>query len=62
MEDIDIWKIAAQFIENYGEDAGYQALVHADELFAADDEEGSVEYLKIMAAIEQLELDKLSGV
>ena len=55
MEDIDVWRSAAQFIKMHGEDAGTAAALRADECLESGDPEGFRVWQRIVGAIRELQ-------
>lgn len=62
MSEQDIWDTAAAFIRDFGGDAANEAMNACETTYLAGDEKASDDWLKVVAAIEQLEVDKLSGI
>jgi hypothetical protein len=54
MEELDIWRSAAQFVKTHGEDAAIKAALRADELLEAGDTEGFLVWKRIVTAITEL--------
>ena len=52
--DLDIYRSANEFIEQYGDAADIEAAMRADERLAAGDMEGRAVWLRIVKAIEEL--------
>ncbi len=53
--NIDTWRTAKLLIEQYGEDAPTRAAMRADELMDAGDMEGRAVWLRVLAAIKELQ-------
>ncbi|MEQ9111210.1 MAG: hypothetical protein RIF37_00535 [Rhodospirillaceae bacterium] len=53
--DIDIYRTAAVILKEHGDDAEMYAMLRADELLDAGDVEGQITFLKIVAAIREIE-------
>ncbi len=54
--DLDIYRSANELIKQHGEDAPIHAAMRADELMEAGDMEGRAMWVRIMKAIEELQL------
>ncbi len=52
--DIDIYRVANEFIKQHGEDAPLHAAMRADELVETGDMDGRTDWLRIVMAIEEL--------
>lgn len=59
--DIDIYRSAAVFIREHGEDAALEAGIHADRLLAKGDIAGQRTWLRIVRAISQLQKVRTEG-
>lgn len=55
MDDVEAKRIAEELVKEHGALAHSVALEQADELFAADDEEASAEWVKVVCAIEEMQ-------
>ncbi len=54
--DIDIYRSANEIIKQHGEAADIEAAMRADERLAAGDMEGEAVWLRIVKAVEELQL------
>jgi len=54
VEEIDIWRTAKQFIDQYGLHAEFRAMTRSSELKAAGDDAGSKIWGRIYYAVEEL--------
>lgn len=61
MEDIDVWRSAHHMLKRYGDDAVARAAKRVAELQASGDSDGANVWLRIVAAINELEREKPSG-
>ena len=59
MEDIDIWRAAEQMRKLYGADAAIHAAIRVDKLMDRDDSEGFDMWKRVVAAVNELDRDKL---
>ena len=59
--DLDIWRTAKLYIEQYEDDAATFAAVRADELMAAGDMDGRAVWLRVLAAIKDLSATEPDG-
>ena len=55
-EDIDVWRVAKQYIDLYGEDALMQAMRRQSRLANNGDQEGAIVWQKIADKIEWLQM------
>ncbi len=61
-DEIDIYRAAAALMRERGEDATIEAAMHADALLDQGDMEGRAIWLRIIAAIRELEATEPEGV
>jgi hypothetical protein len=52
--EIDIWRAAQLMLKRYGDKAADQSAARADELAAADDDDGAATWRRITNAVGQL--------
>jgi hypothetical protein len=52
--EIDIWRAAQLMLNRYGDNALAESMVRADELAAADDQNGAATWRRIADAVVQL--------
>lgn len=62
MSDEDIWATAEAFIRDFGDLAVNEALNAAETICLDGAAEEADDWLKVAAAIEQLQLDKLANI
>jgi len=55
MDELDAYRCAKVLLDQYGDKADLQAAVRADELDAAGDEAGRRAWMRILAAIDELQ-------
>lgn len=53
--NIDIYRSAKLLIDQHGEDATFEAAMHADRLLASGDMDGKRAWVRIMKAVEELQ-------
>ena len=56
--DLDIYRSAKLLVDQYGDDAGLEAAMQADRLLAAGDLGGKRAWVRIIAAVEELQRTK----
>jgi len=54
MEDIDIYRSAKLYVEQYGADAGTHAAMRVDALIVAGDVQGVATWKRVLRVIEEL--------
>lgn len=54
ISDIDIWRCAAVMIRNYGDTAGMEAVMRADEYAVRQEPGGQQVWLRIARAIDEM--------
>ncbi len=59
--DIEIYRVANEFIKQHGEDAPLHAAMRADELMETGDLDGRAGWLRIVMAIEKLPSEERPG-
>ena len=57
--DLDIYRSAKLLLDQHGEDATLEAAMRADKLLAAGDLDGKRAWLRIIAAIEEMQRTEL---
>ncbi|WP_156405420.1 hypothetical protein [Sphingomonas sp. Root710] len=63
IDEWEIWACANQLMQQYGDAASFHAAQRADDLFAANDMDGHLTWLRILKRIENLEdLDPQSSL
>jgi hypothetical protein len=55
LEQPEIWRAAKRLVDESGVSAGLYAAQHADELLALGDREGTLMWLAILRAIEEMQ-------
>ena len=55
MQEIDIWRSAKIYLNNYGEDAVIHASLRADKLLDQGDYNGSLVWRRVIKVIEELQ-------
>ncbi len=61
IDDIDLYRVAKQYIDAHGDQAALQAAMQADALLSAGDMEGSATWRRIIKAIEVLQATEPGG-
>lgn len=61
-DDIEIYRAAALMMKRHGEDAPIEAAMRADALLDQGDMDGRAVWLRIIAAIKELEATEPEGV
>ena len=58
MEEIDIWRSAQALIKSHGDGAAMEAAHQADKLRQRNDHEGHAVWMRILAAIQELQNER----
>ena len=58
VDDLDFLRSAKLLVDQHGEDAGLEAAMRADRLLAAGDMDGKRAWVRIIAAVEELQRTK----
>ncbi len=53
--DMDIWRAANLLVKQHGDDAAIVAAQRADELLASGDMDGEIVWMRILAAVKELQ-------